>query len=153
MVAGIFVVAAIVFLLVIPRVSSPKPQRHSFLIAPGGVSRAVVQQKTPAAPNSRPGSFMLPRLPHHVNFEATGGPVDVYLVRYPSGTPREQVDEMTRLTEQLAAGQPPQRVAAKGSGRRGRIDLHSWPYGTSKYLALVRSENESEVTLVVHYGP
>lgn len=96
---------------------------------------------------------MLPRLPHHVEFEAGGGAASVYVVPLPSGTPRAQVETMTRLTEQLASGQTPESVEGEASGKRGRIDLNWWPYGSSKYLALVRCENESEVTLVVHYGP
>lgn len=148
-VAGLFVVAAIVFVFVIPRVNPPKPQSHSYLISPGGVSRAIIQDSDAEV---QTGRYSPPYLPHHLVFESTNGPVDVYVVELPS-KPAEQIDEMTRVTDQLKAGQPPEDAVAKGSGERGRIDLHSWPYGRTKYLALVRAERESGVRLVVHYGP
>jgi len=149
-VGGLFVLAAIVFLFFIPRMNPPKPQTHSYLISPGGVSRAIVQHKRA---QTQTGRYSPPYLPHHLEFESAGGAVDVYVVRFPSGSAREQVEAMTRLTEQLTAGQPPEDIVATDSGERGRIDLNWWPYGRTIYLVLVRAERESEVTMVVHYSP
>ena len=148
------ILAAILFLFVIPRVDPPPPQVDSYFISAGGVSRATIQEKSKQRTSRlRSRGFGRTFLPHHLEFKSTGGSVDVYVVRFPSGSPREQVDEMTRLTEDLKKGRPPKRAVAKGSGDSGRIDLHSWGSGGVMYLVLVRSENDSDVTLVTHYGP
>jgi len=151
-VAGLIGLFAIFCLIVLPRVNPPQPARHSYLIAAGGVSRAIVGHKE--APQGQPGRFSPPYRPHHVEFTSSAGPVEVYMVRFDAGDPQAQVDNMTRLTTGLQAGQPPQNPLASGSGREGRIDLPGWwPFGWTQYLVLIRSRNESEVQLVVHYGP
>lgn len=138
-------------LLLLPRINPPAPDRHTYLIFPGRVSRAFVDEKFRRS-GARRGGLSFPCLPHHLEFESTGT-IDVYVVRVPSGSAKERIDEMTRLTEQLLDGRPPEAIVAKARGRRGRIDLHWWPYGVVSYLVLVRSEEQSEVEMVVHYGP
>lgn len=145
--------AGIAYYVVIPRVSAPPPNPHNWSVAPGGVARAIVQEKDkPSRNRGSRGGLRRSHLPHHIDFEATGGAA-VYVVRYPTGGPRRQIEEMTRLTDQLRAGQPPTNVVAQGTGDRGRISVNWWPYGQAKYLVLVRCEQQSEVTLLVHYGP
>jgi len=160
-IAGLFVVAAIFVVFVFPRINPPKPRGSSYLISPGGVSREIVGDEyadttmgsSPLGFSTTPTRGMLPFLPHHLEFDSVGGAVDVYVANLPSGDPRELMDVMTRLTEQLKAGQPPETFFAKGAGDHGRIELNWWPYGYTKYLVLIRAERECEVTLVVHYGP
>jgi len=152
-VAGLLVAYAIFLVFVAPRVNPPKPRRHTSFLSAGGVSREIVGSEDAKITNTGKGSFSPPFLPHHLEFDSVGGAVDVYVVNLPSGDAREFVDVMTRLTEQLKAGQPPENFFAKGAGHHGRIDLNWWPYGYTKYLVLLRAERESEVTLVVHYGP
>jgi hypothetical protein len=145
--------AGIAYYVVLPRVNAPPPNPHNWAIAPGGVARAIVQEKkNPARNRGRRGGLRPSYLPHHIDFEATGGAA-VYLVPYPTGGSRKAVEEMTRLTDQLRAGQPPAHAVAQGSGTRGRISINWRPYGQAKYLVLVRCEQQSEVSLLVHYGP
>jgi hypothetical protein len=141
---------AFVFLIVVPCVNPPQPRRHGFYIFAGGVSRAIVKDKTRRSRSWYSHAGKLPRLPHHIDFESSAGDIEVYVVPYPSGDVRAAVEEMQTLTEQLKAGQPPPRVYARGSGQTGRIMLHHFPYGWVRYLVLVRSANQSEVSLVVH---
>lgn len=143
-------VLALGFLMVIPRLKAPPPQGHSWHVFAGSVSRAIVDSRSSDTRGRKKLAFTF--LPNHIDFEATDG-ADIYVVRYPSGSARQQVDEMQRLTEELKAGRPPEKIVARGSGNQGRIRLNWWPYGTAKYLVLVRCEKESEVTLTVHYGP
>ncbi len=137
---------------VVPRINPPRPTIHSSLVPAGGVSRAIVRSQSPKT--SRPGTFVPPYQPHHIDFTSSNGPVDVYFVRFSGDGPQAEVDEMLRLTQQLEAGQPPQEFLAKGSGQQGRIELAGWwPFGWANSLVLVRSQQESEVQLVIHYGP
>ncbi|MFH0792691.1 MAG: hypothetical protein V2A74_01520 [bacterium] len=148
--ASLTALTAIAFVFIIPRLNQPVPQTHSYLISAGGVSRAIIQQEYAHSPT---GKYSPPRLPHHLDFKAGRGTVDVYVVRFPSGGAVQQVNAMLNLTEELKAGRPPKEFVARGSGESGRIDLNWWPYGTTKYLVMIHAERESEVTLVVHYGP
>src|SRR5688500_17949564 len=116
----ISVMAAVAYYVVLPRVSVPPPDVHSYFIFPGSVSRAIVQEKDmPRRSHGRRGGLRRTHLPHHLGFDAPGGAA-VYVMRYPTGTSRQQVDEMTRLTDELRAGRPPATVVAKGSGTSGR---------------------------------
>lgn len=64
---------------------------------------------------------------------------------------RERID---KVTAEFAAGRELKDVVAKASGDREQIDLKEWwqASGQANYLVFVRSANETEVTLVVHYG-
>ena len=66
---------------------------------------------------------------------------------------QEQISEMMAQTDELKAGHPPGDYVAKGVGVAGQIALHSWPYGTAKYMVLIHATQTSEVLLKVHYGP
>lgn len=151
-VLGIVAVFAIVVLVVIPRVNPPLPGVHTSRIAAGGVTRAIVDSKR-SGRGGRRGGLPLSYLPNHIDFESTEGAAWVYVVRYPTGSARHEVDEMARLTEQVRVGQAPDRLVAQASGNRGRIHLNGWPYGSAKYLVLVRCETESGFEMVIHYGP
>jgi len=148
---AIAVVAGVAYYVVLPRTNAPPPDVHNYMIFPGSVSRAIVKQKQ-AQGRRRRGGLQRSHLPQHLDFEAPGGAA-VYVVRYPTGGPRREVEEMGRLTHQLKAGLPPQDSVAHGSGVRGRLLLNRLPYGEAKYLVLVRSEQGSEVTLLIHYSP
>lgn len=151
-VAGLLGLFFIFSVFVAPRVNPPQPTIHSSLISAGGVSRLIMGSKDPQA--GRPGTFVPPHQPHHIDFTSSNGPIDVYVVPFSTADPEAGVDEMQRLTDQLQSGQPPEECLAKGSGNRGRIDLAGWwPFGWAKSLVLIHSQNESEVQLVVHYGP
>lgn len=138
------------FLFIHPRMRVPPSRTHSYLIFAGNVSRAlVVDSRT----ESRTGKPSLPRLPHHLEFTSSNGPVDVYVLDFSDLDPHAQVSAMLDQTKELIAGHPPQEFVAKGSGNSGRIDLHWWPYGRAKYIVLIHSAQQSEVVLKVHYGP
>ncbi|MGQ0636935.1 MAG: hypothetical protein ACT4QC_20190 [Planctomycetaceae bacterium] len=142
--AGAFVVLA-------PRLNPPEPQVDSYLISAGSVSRAIIHEKSS---RGRSGRFSPPYLPHHLDFESTQGTIDVYVLRFPAGEANEAIDEMLKLTDQLAAGRPPETFVAAASGAQGRIPLGGWwPYGRTRYLVLIRSEKESEVRLITRYAP
>ena len=145
--------AVLVFtVFVLPRVNPPAPAVHSYLISAGGVSRCITTSRS--ARTGRPGRLSPPYQPHHIDFTSSNGPVDVYVVRISSSDPGNEVTRMMEMTERLQAGQPPENLIAKGSGEKGRIDVAGfWPYGWARSLVLIRSQNESEVQLVVHYGP
>jgi len=137
---------------VAPRLNPPPSTTHSFLIDAGGVARAIVGSKDPGV--SRPGTFVPPHQPDHINFASANGPVDVYIVRYSTDNLEAELERLTRLTQQLKAGKPLDEYLAKGSGQQGRIDLAGWwPFGWAKSVVLIHSQNESEVQVVVHYGP
>ena len=138
------------FVLIHPRVRVPPSRTHNYLIFAGSVSRALVVDSRTATQAGKPS---LPRLPHHLEFTSSNGPVEVYVLDLSHLDPRAQVSEMLNQTNELIAGHPPQKFLAKGSGDSGRIDLHWWPYGTAKYVALIHSPQQSEVVLEVHYGP
>ena len=151
-VAGLLGLFFIFSVFVAPRINPPGPTVHTSLIFAGGVSRTIVGSKEPKV--GRPGTFVPPYQPHHIDFASSNGPVDVYVVPFSDADVKAKVDEMLRLTEQLQAGQPPEEYLAKGSGNQGRIDLAGWwPFGWAKSLVLIHSQNKSEVRLVVHYGP
>jgi hypothetical protein len=144
--AGVMVVMAAAFWMY-RSANTPEPTRHAFQIKAGDVTRVIVSPKR--------SGIRSQRNPHHLEYESAGGAVNVYVVRGNIGyraVDRERVD---KLTDELAAGQAPQDVFAKSSGERGRIHLGgAWlRHHEAYYLVFIRSENESEVTVVVHYGP
>jgi hypothetical protein len=146
-VVAIFV---LVMAILIPWINPPKPQRHTFHIFAGYVSRARIQDSY--SDTSRPGTFTPPIRPHHLEFASSNGEVQVYVVRI-SGSVTEQMTQMTDLTEQFKSGTAPSTYLARGTGQNGKIKLHSWPFGFCEYLLLVRSEQDSDVSVVVKYGP
>jgi hypothetical protein len=130
--------------------TTPQPERSTHRIAAAGFKPVIVSSKRSGVyrPSHRP--------PRRLEFESSAGAVDVYVVPVSLGyraADREQID---KLTDEFAAGQVPEDVIAKSSGDRGQIKLREWwqqRNSLASYLVLIRSANESEVTLVVHYGP
>ncbi len=147
MIVGGTLLVALFILVAIPRWNVPPPRIHSYLIFEGSVSRAVIKEEFA---NPRPGRYSPPHLPHHLEFESKGGPINVYVLDFSRGP--DQVVEMMNVTEELKAGRPPERFVAHATGERGRIHLHSWPYGRVTYMVLIHAEQESEVTLKVLYA-
>jgi len=144
--AGMMVVMAAIFWMYRSS-NTPEPTRHTYLIKADGVTHAIV---TP-----RRSGIRSRRNPHHLKYEPAAGAVNVYVVRCTVGYRAEEREYINKLTDEFAAGQAPQDVVAKSSGHRGRLDLGgSWRrHHEASYLVLIRSANESEVTVVVHYGP
>jgi hypothetical protein len=130
-------------------VRTPQPEASTHQIAAGGFARALVTSKSTGI---RGRSH---RPPHHLEFASSAGAVDVCVVPCTIGYRAEQWDYVNKVTDEFASGRVPQDVAAQASGNRGRIELKDlWRRdGRASYAVLVRSANESEVTLVVHYGP
>ena len=144
--AGMMVVMAAIFWMYRSS-NTPEPTRHTYLIKAGGVAQAIVTPKRSGI-RSR-------RNPHHLEYESAAGAVNVYVVRCTVGYRAEDREHINKLTDEFAAGQAPKDFVAKSSGDRGRINLGgAWQrHHEASYLVLIRSANESEVTLVVHYGP
>ena len=144
--AGVMVAMAAAFWMY-HRSNTPEPTRHTFRIKADGVERVMASPKR-AGIRSR-------RNPHHLEYESAGGAVDVYVVRGNVGYRAADRERVDKLTDAFAAGQAPPDVFAKSSGERGRIHLGgAWlRHHEASYLVFIRSANESEVTVVVHYGP
>jgi hypothetical protein len=144
--AGMIVVMAAVFWMY-RSANTPEPTRHTYLIKPDGVARAMVAPKR--------SGIRSQRNPHHLEYESAAGAVNVYVVRGTAGSRAKDRELIDKLTNEFAAGHAPKDFVAKSSGVRGRINLGgSWKrHHEAYYLVLIRSANESEVTLVVHYGP
>jgi hypothetical protein len=127
--------------------NTPEPTRSTHRIEAGGVAQAMATPKRSGI-RSR-------RNPRYLEYESAGGEVSVYVVRGTFGYRAADREQMQKLTDDFAAGQAPQEYVARSRGSRGRINLGGgWQrHHEASYLVLIRSANESEVTLVVHYGP
>jgi hypothetical protein len=90
-----------------------------------------------------------------LEFASSAGAVDVYVVPCTIGYRKAEWDYVNKVTDEFAAGRVPIDVAAQASGVSGRIELKGlWKReGRPTYMVLVRSVNETEVKIVVHYGP
>lgn len=133
--------------------NTPEPATTTHQIAPGGFEQVIVG-------NKRSGIRGRGRPPYRLEFKSSGGPVDVYVTPVKLGYRAEYQERIDKLTEEFAAGQAPEDIVGKSSGKRGTITLRQWWQGWfertkpgAAYLVLIRSENESEVTIIVHYGP
>jgi hypothetical protein len=126
--------------------NTPEPTRHTYLLEADGVARAMVTPKR-AGIRSR-------RNPSHLEYQSAAGAVNVYVVRY-AGSRAQEREQFEKLADEFAAGQFPKDFVAKSSGDRGRINLGGrWKrHHEAYYMVLIRSANESEVKLVVHYAP
>lgn len=144
--AGMLVVMAALF-WAYRSSNTPEPTRHTYLLKADGVAQAMVTAKRSGL-RSR-------RNPSHLEYKSAAGAVNVYVVRCAAGYRAKDQEFIDKLTDEFAAGQPPKDFVARSSGNRGRINLGgSWKrHHEASYLVLIRSANESEVTLVVHYGP
>jgi hypothetical protein len=131
--------------------NTPSPERTTHRIAARGFEQVIVSSKRSGVRTHRP--------PYRLEFESSAGAVDVYVVPVSLGYRAEDREHIRKVTDEFAAGQVPKDVVAKSSGDRGQIKLRGWWQGLwernrlASYLVLIRSANESEVTLVVHYGP
>ena len=132
------------------RARTPPPEATTHQIAAGGFARALVSGKRSSGAGR--GSY---RPPHHLEFASSAGAVDVSVVPCTIGYRADQWARIDEVTDEFAAGRVPQDVAAQATGNRGRIDLKDlWRReGRPSWVVLIRSAQESEVTLVVHYGP
>ena len=145
--------------LVISLWRRPLPERNgNFLIAHNSVSRMFVTEKysdrkqwlTGRPPIRR----SVPFLPHHLTFDSTAHPVEIYVVRQTGAYPLEAVTQMLRLTEELEQGIPPQSIFAQASGMRGSIPLFHRPWGWTRLLVLVRAPvGKTAVEINTHYAP
>lgn len=151
-VSGLIGAFLIFSVFVVPRINPPPPKSQTAFVFAGDVSRGIVGSGDPQT--SRPGTFTFPYRPHHIDFTSSNGPVDVYVVGCSFADPKTQVEEMTRLTDQLRDRQPPEDALGSASGETGRIDVGGWsPVGWGQILVLIRSQNDTEVRWTVHYGP
>ena len=133
--------------------NTPEPATSTHQIAAGGFEQVIVG-------NKRSGIRGTGRPPYRLEFKSSGGPVDVYVTPVTLGYRAKYQEHIDKLTDEFAAGQAPEDIVAKSSGNRGKIVLRSWWQGWfertkpgAAYLVLIRSKTDSEVTLVVHYGP
>jgi hypothetical protein len=126
---------------------APPPQRTTHRIEAGGFERVIVSSKRSGVRSHRP--------PYRLEFESSAGAVDVYVAPVSLGYRAEDWEHIRKATDEFAAGQVPKDVVAKSSGDRGQIKLAGeWQRNSlASYLVLIRCANQSEVTLVVHYGP
>ena len=145
----VLVIVLAAFVVVIPRINPPKPQTHTFHVFGGDVARTWISDSN--SDSSRPGTFTPPILPHHLEYTSSHGEIDLFVVKL-DGSPADQIAKMTQLTTDLKSGRDPEPVVARATGRDGQIQLHSWALGTVKYLLLVRSEQDSDISVIVHYG-
>ena len=142
--------AAMILILLVDKFGHPQPRIDSYHFFGGDVRRAILTDKSKTADN--PGRPSIPFRPRTIIFESSNGPIDVFVLRFPSGSNEQSIRQMMQLTDELAAGKTPENFVAHGSGERGQVNIGWFPFGYAKYLVLVRSENESDVTLTTHYG-
>ena len=133
--------------------NTPEPATSTHRIAAGGFEQVIVGIKRSGVRGSR-------RPPYRLEFKSSNGPVDVYVTPVTLGYRAKYQEHIDKLTDDFAAGQAPEDLAGKSSGKRGKIILRQWWQGWfqrtkpgAAHLVLIRSKTESEVTLVVHYGP
>ena len=144
----LFVLIYLIF--VDPRLKVPPVETHNYYIFGGNVARALVKEGHTSSQTGKPG---LPRLPHHLEFKSSNGPIEVYVRDLSNLDSHAQVTEMLKQTEELKAGKLPREYYAKGEGNSGNIPLHSWPYGTVLYYVFIHAQQDTEVVLNVHYAP
>jgi hypothetical protein len=127
--------------------NAPPSQQSTHRIAAGGSERVIISSKRSGVRRRRP--------PYSVEFQSSVGAVDVYVVPVSLGYRAQDWEHINTVTAEFAAGQVPKDVVAKESGARGQIKLRDWweSKKTPSYLVLIRSANQTEVTVVVHYGP
>ncbi len=90
---------------------------------------------------------------HRLEFTSSGGSVDVCVVPCRMDYRADSAAHRDEMTAQFAAGGMPEEAVAQVSGTRGRLDFED-PLergNLAQYAVLVRSQNATEVNIVVDY--
>jgi len=90
--------------------------------------------------------------PRSIEFASSAGVVEVYAMQVSlAGTMRHK-SYIQKLTEEFAAGSVP-KDAVHLSGKTGRINLKDFPENNKlpNFMLLIRSTNETEVTVITRY--
>lgn len=147
-VIGIFLAIFLLRLLSGPKL--PPPLTLTYQLQAGHVARALItEQESPS--EGRNVYFS----PHHLNYVSSAGDIEIYVFSFSTTDDAEQVATMLQLSDDLEAGHPLKGFVGKTTGQQGRVPFpkDEWTPGQKRFLVLMRSPVDSEVSLVVYYGP
>lgn len=147
---GIGIVLFVAF-LAYSSTGKPATTQRDFVLTKqwGLVKRELIQ----SASNRRG----LRHLPRKIIFETDDDGIEAYLLKMPGLGSKEFVPRMMSVTDDLAAGRPPQGadVIRQGKIQQGTVwQIHRWPWAIShpQYLLLVSSAKDAELRVRVSYG-